>query len=210
MAAPLAVDHVILAVRDLDEASRRLRAELGLDCLDGGVHPGWGTGNRIAPLGAGQYLELLGVVNPDEASAHPFGQFVSQVVAEGDRLMAWCVAAAEIEEVAARLGLEVVPGSRVRPDGVEIRWRLAGLEAAMLEPSLPFFISWEDPASHPASRSADHAVEMQGIAGIEVGGDPGRLRDWLGGADLPVTATGDRRGLSRVAIRTAEGEVVLR
>ena len=52
-------------MNDLEAATARFRA-MGFDVLDGGVHPGVGTANRVIPLGT-QYLELLGVVSPELA-----------------------------------------------------------------------------------------------------------------------------------------------
>jgi hypothetical protein len=38
--------------------------------------------------------------------------------------------------------LTIADGSRARPDGTVLRWRMAGLERSAEEPSLPFFIEW--------------------------------------------------------------------
>ena len=68
----LALDHLGYAVRDLDGAAVRFREELGLDSVVGGRHVGFGTANRIVPLGD-QYIEIVGVVDEAEAegSASP-------------------------------------------------------------------------------------------------------------------------------------------
>ena len=54
-------DHVIYGTADLDVASARIEAELGLEVLPGGRHVGQGSHNRIVPLGPG-YVELLAIV----------------------------------------------------------------------------------------------------------------------------------------------------
>lgn len=46
------IDHVIYAVGDLEADAARFRDELGLESVVGGRHPGWGTANRIVPLGS--------------------------------------------------------------------------------------------------------------------------------------------------------------
>ena len=68
----LSLSQIIFGVNDLDAATHRFRA-MGFDVLDGGVHPGVGTANRIIPLGA-QYIELLGVVAPDLARESEYGR----------------------------------------------------------------------------------------------------------------------------------------
>src|SRR5207253_9345067 len=52
------LDHVLIAVDDLAAAARELEARHGLASIRGGRHPGWGTANRIVPLGQ-TYLELV-------------------------------------------------------------------------------------------------------------------------------------------------------
>jgi len=64
----LTLSQIIVGVTDLDAATARFQA-LGFEVLDGGVHPGVGTANRVIPLGA-QYIELLGVVDATEAQQH--------------------------------------------------------------------------------------------------------------------------------------------
>ena len=79
----LRLDHVAYAVRDLDETAVRFREEHGLDSVAGGRHVGFGTANRIVPLGD-QYIELVGVVDRAEAEVSPFGRSVLERTAERD------------------------------------------------------------------------------------------------------------------------------
>ena len=58
----LELDHVLIAVDVLDEAGRWIEERHGLTSIQGGRHTGWGTANRIVPLG-GSYLELIAVVD---------------------------------------------------------------------------------------------------------------------------------------------------
>jgi hypothetical protein len=62
-------------------------------------------------------------------------------------------------------------------------WRLVGVAAAMAEPWLPFFISYDqarDRLAAPAAVVPDH------LAWVEVAGDAARLRDWVGTSSLPM------------------------
>ena len=62
------VDHLLIDSDDL-EADRLVWQRLGFNMTPRGRHPQWGTGNYCAMLGQG-YLELIGVVDPDEFAAN--------------------------------------------------------------------------------------------------------------------------------------------
>ena len=166
----------------------------------------------IASLG-NDYVELLGVVDEDIGSNTVLGRTLMHLSADGDHWFSVCLADGDIDATAARLGLEVQPGGRLRPDGTEVRWRSAGIEERGEDLSLPFFISWDIPPElHPGAAPAEHRVDADGIAWAEVGGDEARLRDWLGGADVPIRVVDDAdRRVRAVAISLRDGgEIVVR
>lgn len=206
----LPIDHVLLAVPDLDGAAAMFLDEHGLASMDGGRHRGWGTANRIVPLGGRQYVELIGVVDETQAEANPFGSTIRSAVEQGGGLVGWCVAVQDAEVAADRLGLAVADGSRTRPDGVTLSWRTAGLEAALAEPWRPFFLEWRIPEdAHPGAVKVPHRIEPSGIAWIQVACDLQALREWVGDVDLDVRLGEGPPGLLSVGITTDGGEVVL-
>lgn len=168
----LALDHVLIAVPDLDAAAAALQARHGLGSVAGGRHPGFGTANRVVPLG-GSYLELVAVADPERAAVSAFGRWVAS--APPSRPMGSAVRTDDLDGVARRLGLDVEAGSRAAPDGTLLRWRMAGTDAAAAEPCLPFFIEWGEGTPFPGGRDGP------GIERLVVGGDAGRLHAWLGG-----------------------------
>ena len=168
-----------------------------------------GTANRIVLLGS-QYLELVGVVDPTEAEASPFGRSVLERSREGDGWLTLAASSDDVGAVAARLGLEVRTGSRVLPDGAEIRWRMAGLDDPRRAAWMPFFITWDIPRElHPGAQRAGHGVRAEGLAWVEVGGDASLLLAWLGGEDLPLRVTYAPAGIIAVAVATPGGELVI-
>lgn len=180
------IDHVVLAVRDLEASAARLWEEHGLRFTPGGRHAAWGTANMLAPLGE-DYVELLGVVDEDVGRNTVLGRTLLELSADRDRWFSVCVATDRIEETAARLGLTVEPGGRARPDGTEVRWRGAGIEERGDDLSLPFFIDWDVPDGlHPGAAPAEHRIPVEGIAWAEVGGDRERLDEWLGDISVPI------------------------
>jgi hypothetical protein len=205
----LRLDHVVYAVRDLHEAAVRFREAFGLDSVDGGRHEGWGTANRIVPLGD-QYLELVAAVDEPMAAKTAFGRGVLDRAARGGGWFTIAAVADDLDAVATRLGLEVGSGSRTRPDGQTVRWRMAGLDDPRRETWMPFFLIWDVPDElHPGRARAGHGERATGLRRVEVGGDAERLATWLGGDELPIRVTDDEPGIHRVAISTPDGELVI-
>lgn len=207
----LRLDHVLVAVADLDVAAARLLEEHGLDSAFGGEHAALGTANRIVPLGE-TYVELIAATDRVVAESNPFGSAVVSAGGDGDRLLGWAVAADDIASTAKWIGSQVLSASRVRPDGVELRWRMAGLEGSLADPSLPFFIQWDvDAHKHPAHMEVDHRVAPKGITELELVGSATKVRNRLHGEALPIRVVkGDVPGPVSVTIATSAGDVVLR
>jgi Glyoxalase-like domain len=182
-ASVVELDHVLIAVADLAAAAQELDARHGLTSIEGGRHGGLGTANRIVPLRE-TYLELVAVVDATEAAESAFGSWVAG--GEIPRLLGWCVRTDELDSVAGRLGLTIADGSRTRADGTVLRWRMAGIEQAREEPSLPFFIEWGPGTPYPGDAPVQHRIGAPKIDELWIEGDPNRLEHWLGGAQLPV------------------------
>lgn len=191
----LTLDHVIVCLSDLDAETRRFEEDHGVASVEGGRHHGHGTANRIIPLGS-SYVELLTVVDVEEASSSPFGSWaLRQIdVANGgavslrtDALDAHC----------NRLGLEQEAMSRRTAEGAELRWRLAGLAEA-LPRYLPFFIEWEiDPHQHPGAIPVSHPAGDMALAAVTISGDHvDELQQWAPEAHGLEYDTADRRGVS--------------
>lgn len=176
----LMIDHLIVCVGDLDEGARSFRDRFGLDSVEGGRHPGHGTANRIVPLGS-SYIELVAVVDPSEIAASPFGKWVSERTRSEGVVHAVCIRTDDLGVVCARLGLESTAMSRLRPDGTELKWRVAGVDLA-IEEYLPFFIEWDVPEDQmPGSEAVVHESEVNGIEEIVLSGDMTRLTRWTEG-----------------------------
>src|SRR6266545_7294966 len=168
--AALELDHVLIAVADLAAAAREIEARHGLASIEGGRHPGWGTANRIVQLGEA-YLELVTVVDVTEAAQSPFGRWVAGAHPRLAKLLGWAVRTNKLDDVARRLGLTLRAGSRATRDGQLLRWRLAGIEQAAAEPSLPFFIEWGHGTPLPGRAPAAHAAGAVQIAELQLNGD---------------------------------------
>jgi hypothetical protein len=88
-----------------------------------------------------------------------------------------------------------------------VGWRGAGIDERGGDLGLPLFIAWDVPPElHPGAAPAEHRIEADGIAWVEVGGDEDRLRAWLGGEDAPIRVVeGGEPGVRTVAIALRDG-----
>jgi hypothetical protein len=195
-------------VADLAAAAREIEARYGLASIEGGRHPGWGTANRIVPLGDA-YIELVAVVDAAEAAQSPFGRWVAQAHPTLAQPLGWAVRTNKLDDVARRLGLIVAAGSRAARAGQLLRWRSAGVERAAADSSLPFFIEWGQGTTLPGHAPARHPAGAVQIARLQLGGDPDRLAAWLGAHHLPITMLAGTPALTRIMLTTTAGEIVL-
>ena len=205
----LAVDHVIVAVEDLDAAARHYEDEYGLASLVGGRHPGHGTGNRIVPLGD-SYIELMALVDRHEAAASPLGSWLARrLVQVGEGPAGLCVRTDDLVAAARRTGNDPLRMSRTRPDGVELAWRLVAIDGGLTH-GLPFFIEWKvDDVDHPGRQQVGHRRPPAGIDWVEFGGDQEQLAAWLGAHDLPLRPVDGAPGPHRIGLAMADGEPVI-
>jgi hypothetical protein len=173
------LDHLSYAVgRDgIEGTTSRLSALLGESFRDGGVHPRFGTKNRVLPLRGGVYIEVVAVLDHPASDKVPFGQAVRDRTAAGGGWLGWVVAVDDIHPVEQRLGRLSVQGNRHRPDGFELLWKQIGVKGLQADPQLPFVVQWEiDDEEHPSAGASGELA----LCALEIAGDPGRVLDWLG------------------------------
>ncbi|HEX6757160.1 MAG TPA: VOC family protein [Propionibacteriaceae bacterium] len=200
------LDHVLIPLADLSKAVTGFERRYGLVSVEGGRHTDWGTANRIVPLGD-SYLELVAVVDPAEASQSAFGRWVAN--ARAGQPLGWAVRTDDLAAVAGRLGLNVGSGSRFTATGELLRWQIAGVERAMAEPWLPFFVEWAVESRLPGRIDVEHPTAATGIKRLIVAGEPQRLSSWLDGHRLPVTLADRGSGVLGVVLSTRSGEIVV-
>ena len=141
----LGLDHAIIAVRDLDAASKKLGQALGITVTPGGVHPNVGTYNAIVRFGV-EYLELISVRDEAEAEASDRSRVVLESVRRGDGLLGFALGSDDIEsDISEATGRNVrlvgpISGSRNRPDGSLMTWRQAYVGNDPYGHVLPFVI----------------------------------------------------------------------
>jgi glyoxalase-like protein len=210
----LELDHVILVVGDLEEAAARIERDYGLVSLPGGIHPE-GTANSVVPLHNSQYLELLTAHDREACSRDDIGRRVLSLIERGGGLAWWGLQTDAIDSIAARTGIEPIPGSIQDADGNTTgSWR--GIDPPDDRGgALPFFIQYDQDLAARAARweerhrQAAHPSGASGFAWVEVAIDEALLRDWVGDPRLPVRLNAGPEGIRRVGLATQGGELVI-
>lgn len=164
--APLAlsIDHLVVAVSDLGAAADRWRA-LGFTVRPGGRHPGRTSHNALVVFADGSYLELIAWTAFNAAE-----RWCVEHARHGDGPMDLALLPDETGAALARArsrGLEMdgpVDGGRLRPDGVEVKWRTARQRTF----DLPFLCGDVTPRGLrvPEGEARAHANGALGIASV--------------------------------------------
>jgi hypothetical protein len=177
--------QVIVLTEDLEREGDRYR-DAGFRVEAGGRHPGRGTENLIVPF-AGQYLEILAVVDPAQAADSPQGRPVMAALARrGPGLARWSLESDDMVATASRLGLPVEPRHRERPDGKLIRWRAVGVNEAWEEPWRCAYMAWDDLSMHPGAGAGPHPNGAVRLGTLRVAvPDMQAAHRWIGPGGLP-------------------------
>ncbi|CAM4235482.1 methylmalonyl-CoA epimerase [Mycobacterium basiliense] len=161
-----ALDHVILAVHDLGDATRRYATLLSRGLSRRGDHPGWGTANALFRLN-NTYLELI-----TPHGDGPLGRTVAaQLDERGEGPIGLAFATADLDLAHAQLvanGLEPSPVSpglgRDTETGQVRRWRSALLPQSRTRGVLMVAIEHEAPDRLPeAPPSGSNEAVITGI-----------------------------------------------
>jgi hypothetical protein len=166
----ISIDHVVLAVAELEAAAAELEARTGLRATGGGRHEALGTANRLVWFGD-SYAELLAIVDDAKARDSWLGAPAAAALARGESFVTWAIRsdALDADVRAARAtgaGFgDPIPGERTRDDGRTVRWRLA-LPGHLGAAEAPFLIERDESSAEwtPADRSA-RSIESHPVGG---------------------------------------------
>ena len=179
----LAIDHLVIGARTLDEGVAWCGATLGVVPSGGGKHALMGTYNRVmsiaSPAAPKAYLEIIAIdpEAPDPGRLRWFdldSPAMQAMLAQGPRLVHWVARCEDIDERCSRLreaGIdrgEVLAAQRQTARGL-LRWRISVRPdgARLFDGALPTLIQWG--AEHPVDGMSDSGVQLQRL---EVGGLP--------------------------------------
>ncbi len=182
------LDHVVVAVHDLDAAIAKYR-KLGFSVKEGGINGP--VKNALIPFNDGSYIELLAARSGssrrfisfihalgflwvwEKVSAKMVFRFLHWLCGR-ERICDWCLHGGELELIAQQLSSSGLTSfgphdfERQRPDGVRPKWRLL----APAKRSLPFLIEDITDRSMRVGQdlSGAHSNRVVGISKITLGG----------------------------------------
>lgn len=192
----LALDHLALSARSLDEGAAFLEAALGLPLAGGGQHALMGTHNRLLGLGD-LYLEVIAI---DPAAPRPaFPRWFDLDRFTGPpRLTTWICRTDDLDRAPPQAGraLDLARG--------DLRWRMAVPDSGILpfDGVFPALIQWLGPF-HPTQRLPESGARL---TRLEVAlPDPAALRDALPGLDDPRLVLVSGAPALRATIATPHG-----
>ena len=181
--APIAqFDHLVVAVRSLDEGIAEFERLTGIKAGVGGKHPGRGTENALVSLGGGKYVEIIApqagvTLSPRDEGMRKLDRL---------RIIGWAVSVTDVPAAIAALkgaGFSTSPpqpGARVTPSGERLEWTTFGLAEQIA--MAPFFINWGATTKHP-STTAPGGCEMPELKITDPASD--RLSAALGALGVP-------------------------
>jgi len=172
------LDHLAVAGTTLDEAAAHVEAALGLSMQPGGVHPKFGTHNRLMGLGEGLYLEAI-AIDPDAPAPDRPRWFDLDRLSGPAHLRNWIVRADDLD---AALGLHADAGAPLDLARGDLRWRMAvpGDGVLPFDNLFPALIAWQA-GGHPADRLTDAGARLERL--VVAHPEAGALRASLAGLD---------------------------
>jgi len=160
-----ALDHIIIAVKNLEEAEQRWEMLLGRKASWAGVHPDQGTANRLFRFGD-FYLELMASSDTNAKTGTHAARLHVFLEKNGEGIFGVCFAVDHAERCAQFLeqhgmtSVSVETGEGQSLDGKKRQWRLAMPALSELGGLLMFMIEHQsDPELLPLSPAEPAAVE---------------------------------------------------
>ncbi len=209
----LALDHVVIAVSDLEAAMADYRA-LGFTVVAGGSHPGRTSHNALVVFVDGSYLELIAWKSHNAAE-----RWCVEHAKHGDGLMDFALLPADTAATIAAAkerGLVLngpIDGGRRRPDGAELKWQ-TGRQVTF---DLPFLCGDVTPRALrvPEGEVRRHGNGVTGIAAVTVAvrdldESIARYRALVGGEGaVEASCTVAAAGLRTAVVRLGGTDIVL-
>lgn len=219
--APLALDHLVVAARRLDEGVAWCEAVLGITPGPGGKHELMGTHNRLfniaSPAFPRAYFEII-AIDPDGAPPAFARWFdldepaLQAALERGPALVQWMARTdhlARVRDAAAAAGIDVGEIHRVQrqTEHGPLSWQIALRRDGrrLFGGAFPGLIEWA--GSHPTQRLPPTGVQLEHV---DLRGLPERVSTWWpGGVTQQAAAPHPLGAPIEARLSTPRGQVTL-
>lgn len=156
----LALDHLVVTARTLDEGAAYVEAVLGVKLSRGGHHPHMGTHNLLLSLGSKAYLEVI-AIDPEAPPPDRPRWFNLDVFDQAPRMNNWVCQTDNLDAA-----LENAPDGTGLPYELsrgDFAWTMAIPPDGRLpfDEAMPALIEWDAASPHPAARLPDLGVRLE-------------------------------------------------
>ncbi|UFT99804.1 VOC family protein [Radiobacillus kanasensis] len=158
----LAFDHIVYAAADAENAQKEYSVKRGLLTTKGGSHEEWGTYNYLCYLYNDSYIEWLSISDEEKVSKsdNPLIQQLYQALNQGKSGgIQFALRTTELDSFIDHFQAKGIAyegpfeGSRKRPDGSILTWRMLFPNSDSTSETLPFLIEWGDEMNKPQNPS---------------------------------------------------------
>jgi hypothetical protein len=176
----LAFDHLVLYYNSIEKAQQQTSDTYHITTVKGGHHGNWGTYNYLAFMNNNSYIEWLGIEDLDKAnqSDNPLIQhtaWAKRKAKEGP--IQFALRTNKMDDLIEHFKNHHIPfsgpypGSRKKPDGTVLKWRMLFPKCEVRSVLLPFLIEWEGEGNRPSDQnhvnSASFSVIRVGVDSLE-------------------------------------------
>lgn len=155
----LALDHLVVAARTLDEGVSYVEAVLGIELSPGGQHSHMGTHNKLLSLGPHEYLEVIAI---DPEANPPAGRrwFNLDNFQGPPRMTNWACRTDDLQSA-----IDAAPpgsGAPMKFSRGDMDWSMAVSEFGRLpyNDAMPALLEWAEGSPHPNQRLPDHGLRL--------------------------------------------------
>lgn len=203
------LDHLIYAVPDLHKGMEEIENLFGIKPIIGGQHSGFGSWNALVSLGPEIYLEILA---PDPQQVDVQAKWLGLENLTAPKITRWAAKTEQIEKMtvhAKKEGLDlgtIFPGSRTKPNGTVLNWKLTNPTINPGDGIIPFLIDWGN-SEHPETHlpKGCQLMKMEALHPA-----PEKIQQSLKKLNLDVEVKQGKESELIATIQTPKGIVLLR
>jgi hypothetical protein len=154
----LALDHLIIAVKNPEKTAKEFAEKQDVKVVEGGKHDNWGTYNYLAYFENDCYIEWIGMFD-ESLAAHSDNPLIVQTyetLSKGEEgFIQFAFRTEKMDAFLEHFKQSEVnfkgpfAGSRQRPDGSRLEWRMLFPESKKV---LPFIVEWGKTKNVPQNK----------------------------------------------------------